>query len=371
MAGKLAGQKLLQIWQWDAASQAESTQEEAIALCKRFGATGVLIKALDGKWWMGAGIDDSAPALRSLDQIIDQARRFHDAGLSYYLWGVARPYFIEEQTTLIAAIANTTGVDGFVIDTEPYAGFWRYNDADGGGFPDVGMAGDFMARIRAQAPAAFLVMQPDPRPARFDELAPHEWLPYFDAIMPQSYWADFGTEPDEEMMDAADMGGQYGKEIAPTISVGEEVSAAAIKGAVQTWASLTGNGGMVLWRMGTANAEQLAAFTGFDATITPEAPAPEPNSLEDIADIAQAVSDALTALGEASANLTALLSNFNAAAEVEIAKIAAAEKMLAEMPELRSVPVVNLHVHFGEPPAEDATEEAATQATPDAAAPTA
>lgn len=240
---------LLQVWQWGPPHATERNLEEICTTARTFGFTGVLIKALDGLNWHRsyfAGQD----ALGSVEQAAEQRAYVNGRGLGYYLW--TNPLYLStaerrtEQARLTGEIANVC--DGLALDVEPYPQFW-------GAWRPVGAATRFMQDLRAVAPDALVIFQPDPRPARFAELRPEEWLPSCDVIAGQWYWTDFQTDPSAELAAAARLGAQWGKPVWPTLPGNTAASAIPLN-------QLRELQGAVLWRLGSAGAGVLQTVGG-------------------------------------------------------------------------------------------------------------
>ena len=276
------GHKLLQVWQWGQPTQAEVYIEEAIALCQRFGYTGVSVKAIDGTRWMGdvTSQQNQPEALRSLADIRLQAQKVHAANLYYAVW--TNPLGEAGEADLAGSIAALGEVDALFLDVEPYDQFW-------GAWRPEGEARAYMERIRELAPRAYIVLQPDPRAGRLAEIRPEEWLPYCNAIAGQHYFSTFGVDPLSEMDRAVGLGAEL-RAIYPWLDLGVYPtlpSGSTDPGELaQAVRRLEDHGvrGIVHWRMGDANIPQLEAVGGFvpwdgipwDVGPTPAEPAPTP-----------------------------------------------------------------------------------------------
>lgn len=265
----LDNQRILQVWQWDSATQAERTIGDAIELAKPFGATGLAVKALDGDSWMRSieerdHPDDLGDALGSLDDVRHQADACHAASLSYYVWVNVLGRNLELEAVRTADLALVEGVDGVILDVEPYAGHW-------GAWRSVGLARAYLDRVRQIAPAAYLVLQPDPRPARLAEIRIEEWLAGgVDAVAGQHYFGAFETDPAAEMTEARHRAAELAKPYYPTLSVGG-VSPDELKRTVVSM-EVAGFRGAILWRMGAATRGHLEAFGSFSPQFPPGPP---------------------------------------------------------------------------------------------------
>jgi hypothetical protein len=244
--------RILQVWQnFDAAQVA--------AFCANAGLNAVMVKALDGTFWMG---DRYAGNPASPAAVAAQRAFFHSLGIRYGVWSnplYGDDAFLQAQAAETAAAALQA--DFLALDTEPYGEhFWGANRP-------AGAAETFMQRVREGAPEATLYWQPDPRPARLAELRPGEWAPYMNGWMGQHYWPDFGTTPEEEVANAANQHARWtpaGK-LLPTFSLSDatpgemERAGRAAQG--------VGADGFVLWRHDLANdfALSRAAVQGWSA----------------------------------------------------------------------------------------------------------
>lgn len=209
---ELENVRLLQVWQY--AAQAERTLDEVVATARRFGFTGILIKAIDGVTWMGKVPNETpfADALRSLEQAKEQRSRVNAAGLQYCLW--TNPLWTEDRLAQAQLTAQLTGAcDALFLDVEPFDHFWGANRPPGD-------ATNFMMAVRAVAPTATIVLQPDPRPGRFDEIRPEEWLPHCDGLAGQHYWNTYETDPVDQMTKAVAQAASLHIAPIPTLPLG-------------------------------------------------------------------------------------------------------------------------------------------------------
>jgi hypothetical protein len=227
--------RLLQVWQWEG-----SALMQAIQLCKQYGFTGLLVKALDGASWMST-FDHSEDAIGSVGEVQWQAEIAHMAGLYYFAWTNPLQTNLAVQADQTAQIANAC--DGVFLDVEPYNQFWG---------PDAtaGLASSFMQAIREDAPDAFIALQPDPRPSALQSIRVDEWLPYCDAMSGQHYFSDFGSDPRAELALALLLGHAHHIPILPTLP----------GNAAGVWPTdlISGLPGFVVWRMGSTPPATLA-----------------------------------------------------------------------------------------------------------------
>jgi hypothetical protein len=237
--------KLLQVWQYGLPTAAEKTLDDAIATAQEFGPTGLLVKALDGASWMNE-FDHTRDALGS----VDQAQAQHDActanKLDYYVWTNPHTDDWQTQADVTAQLALVT--DGVFLDVEPFAGFW-------GPFKPVGLAQQFMERVRSQADGAFIALQPDPRPQHLEEIRVNEWMEFCSALAGQHYWSDFQTDPRNELKKANALAAQFGKDVYPTLPGNAPTASFPLD-------LLAGFPGFVVFKLGSTPPATLTALGG-------------------------------------------------------------------------------------------------------------
>jgi len=237
---------LLQVHHYGQPYAAESTLEQAVRTAKQFGFTGLLCKALDGVTWMGniTAQRHIPDAIRSVDQVRQQADYCHTEGIEFYVW--TNPL----STNSISIQGRTSGelanaCDGLFLDAEPYDQFWGRNRP-------VGLAAEFCQRIREVAPNAFICLQPDPRPTQFPGIRPEEWLPYVDAVAGQHYWPTFQKSAQSELEAALQFSETCGLPNYPTLDY--QLSPEELDNPI-----LSQFPGFVLFVMGRAGPEVLRA----------------------------------------------------------------------------------------------------------------
>jgi hypothetical protein len=240
--------KLLQVWQYGLPTAKEETLAAAIKTAKEFGFTGLLVKALDGPDWM-SNFQSSQDALGSVEEAADQRKKSAAAGLGYYIWTVPKPDQWQAQADITAELALAT--DGVFLDVEPYPEFW-------GPWRPVGLATQFMQRVRQAAPEAWIVLQPDPRKARLAEIRPDEWMAHCDAIAGQHYWSDFQVSSRDELTRAKELVEHYQKPAYPTLPGNAPLGTFPLD-------MLTEFAGFVVWRLGSTPAQTLTALGGVQA----------------------------------------------------------------------------------------------------------
>lgn len=259
--------KLIHCWQWGPGYAAEQNLADICKTALAFGFDGILVKCLDGLDW-AATYFDGQDAPGSLEQVYQQWAYANERGLKYYA-GVNPLYLpgeLEEEGGVYGDVANV--VDGLVLDVEPYPQFW-------GDWRPPGAAKLLMETIRAVAPAAQLVFQPDPRPARLYELRPEEWVPYCDVIAGQHYWNDFQSDPRQEMANAAALGEVWGKPSWPTLPGNAPVESFPLD-------LIAGFPGLIAWRLGTTGPQVLAVLGELQMAGGEDPPPPSQPSYEEL-----------------------------------------------------------------------------------------
>lgn len=244
--------RLLQMWQY--AAQAERTLDDVVATARRYGFTGLLVKAIDGLTWMGDVRAERvhADALRSVEQASTQRAKVNAAGLQYCLWTV--PLWREDREAQARLSAQLTGAcDALFLDVEPYPEFWGANQP-------VGDAAAFMATLRNIAPLATVVLQPDPRPARLAEIRAAEWLPHCQGLAGQHYWDTFGTnDPATQMHQAVQHAKRFNVAAVPTLPLAatpeelQQAIAALQAAGITSWCA---------WRLGVGSEAAMAVAGG-------------------------------------------------------------------------------------------------------------
>lgn len=199
--------RLLQAWQFD-----NSNLDNLIDDAKRLNYDAIAVKALDGCDFMN-NFDSSVDAIGTSGQVGEQCQRAHDAGLQYYVWSVIRNSNLDTQTSLLAEVGAQA--DGLILDVEPYAHFW--------GVANSGVAAEFMQMLvdktseTVSRSLKWLALEIDPRQSAIDALKLWEFRPFLNAIMTQSYWTDFNTNPSVEAARCKDIGDAFQLPIIPVI----------------------------------------------------------------------------------------------------------------------------------------------------------
>lgn len=198
----------------------------------------------------------------------------HEKGIKLLTWSVpeyvADDGFLRQQAELIAADANAS--DGHLLDFEDGLEFWGY-------LRPVGAAANLMQRIRALAPDAWLLLNPDPREGHMRGIRAEEILPYVDGLSGQWYFGSTFQQSADRVVNEAinspywSVAPQY-----PDLPLGEPDEGLA--GAAARFAA-AGAVGFVGWHYGNARASTagvLRAALGSDQPAPP--PTPDKPTLE-------------------------------------------------------------------------------------------
>ena len=196
--------------------------------------------------------------------------QFHNAGIkvfgwhyvySYDLWGVSGV----TEADVSNQILDISGIDGLIIDAEA--------EYEGEGKGEI--AENYMIDIRDEHPTSFIAY------STFARVNSHLWFPYIefgrycDAVMPQAYWKDRPTTPQNEvdiMKQQWDYwhgvwaGGGYGDSVKPLIPVGQSYSDAygyASGSEITEFCTAVlsyGYEGVSIWRYGTMTSGAWSAY---------------------------------------------------------------------------------------------------------------
>lgn len=309
-----------QIWQnFDSAQVA--------AFCADAGLNAVMVKALDGAWWMGtpdaAGHRKYAGNPASGEEAGAMRDFFHSLGIKFGVWTnplFGDDAFLETQ----AAMTATAGMwcDFLALDCEPFDAFWGANRAPG-------KAALFVNRVRELAPGAVLVWQPDPRPRQIVLLRPEEWAPVMNAWGGQHYFDVFGEEPEAEVANAVSARDDYapGGALIPTFSI-ERATPDQMRRATATLRAAGGDG-FIIWRYGLPNDLALAkaAVEGWRSA----APAPPPTPAPELPDsVAATVWQELSISYASDQRLRAILDDPDSIADLD-ARLQAQDRLKARL----------------------------------------
>jgi hypothetical protein len=178
--------------------------DQVIAFCQDTGLAGLAVKTSHGfnrqTNRLSSGVNPDNPATAAA--IAGQRARVNAAGLIYATWSCPSHLLGQEaaQAQVIAEAANNS--DLHLLDVEDGPDFW-------GSFLPVGDARRLMEEVRARAPEAYLVLQPDPRPDHLAAVRPEEWVPHVNALAGQWYWTTFrravGSVVDEAITQFGDV----------------------------------------------------------------------------------------------------------------------------------------------------------------------
>lgn len=268
----------LQAWELGPPTAAERTAREACETAARYGCAGLLMKAFDGLHWQpAAGLADLAD--------VSAARALADSyGLDFGIWSnplYGDEYYLQAEAQLYAEAGLRAGM--LWIDAEPYPYFWGADRQDG-------MALAFMETIRGLAPTLELVLQPDARPGRWQELKGWEWGQHANALAQQVYWTDFQQRPEEAVEQALQRydGGLLqhelyaGCKLVPTLP--GNASPSDLVAAVRAFRAREALETVALWRLGTAGPGQLQALVAEMAASPAPATLPPPDPCAAVAE---------------------------------------------------------------------------------------
>lgn len=260
--------RCLQVWQnFDSA--------EVATFCAEAGLNAVMVKALDGAWWMGtpdaSGQRKYSGNPASGEEVGAMRDFFHSVGLRFGVWTnplFGNDAFLEQQAVMTATAA--TWADFIALDTEPYDQFWGSNRTPG-------KAERFVNRVRELATNAPIIWQPDPRPNQIALLRPEEWASVMNAWGGQHYFSVFDELPETEVLNAIDAASKYlpGATLVPTFSL-EEATSAELRDATGALKA-AGASGFIIYRYGLPGDLGLckAAVEGWGSAVAPE-PMSEP-----------------------------------------------------------------------------------------------
>lgn len=264
------------LWMWEFRVQAEKTLPEACATAKNLaGAELLLVKAMDGTAWMA--LFDPPPAdssssggYGSLAQFQADAAAAAGQGVTVIPWVVPHGQNPPAEAAIHAQLGPV-----LMVDVEPYPGFW------------TAPAGNLPAYLQAlrQNGVRELHITIDPRPSALAALdGPGTFTGYVDGVHPQAYWTDFAIAPLSVLpMLQALQSHPTPDHRPPTPAVypvlpgdGNAQDLADVWQAAQA----IGCPGVSVWRLGSMDAIQLAAFARL---TTPDASHPTPPLEERVA----------------------------------------------------------------------------------------
>lgn len=229
-------------------SQAEDTIEKAAATARDLaGADVLLVKAMAGRTWEAA-FDTGTGHIDSLATWQATVQRGAAAGITVVPW-------VESQSAADADLHAQLG-PVLVCDLEQPPGFWAESPQ---GIPA------YLDRLRSGG-VRELYATIDPRPPALNYLAAPAWLGKLDGILPQMYWTDF-EQPEGVIVPLLDQETQqwhaHVYPVFPYNAQPDDLQAA--------WQQARADGctGVVLWRMGEANRQQLAAFSSLQLAPKP------------------------------------------------------------------------------------------------------
>jgi len=250
------------IWIHQFSQLGEKTAQDIANTLLARGITRLYVKAMDGPDWMSEFYDHPlAPA--NAVQFAQLVSQFADLGLQLIPWVVNRFSASEADFHITCGQA----AHGLVIDFEyHYKGFWQGNDGEAQGYFD---------KLRAAVGGGLWVAAaPDPRQVGREYSG--DLIGGLSAYLPQNYWTDF-QRPWQDVMEAS-IGNI--EPLGPTEPILPYNASAADMQACVAWCESRGYGSISLWRMGTANANQLNAFgtTATPGPVPTTEPKPDPST---------------------------------------------------------------------------------------------
>lgn len=265
--------KALQIWEYP---PNQPNLQAMIDYAAETGFDTLLAKGLEGTSWHGEYTPGS-DYIRAAEDIAEFTEQCHRSGVQYHTWCVPRPNVnMEIQAQMMSELA--IGSDGLWIDAEPYPAFWGANQPE----EKVRL---LMGRVRELAPDQLLVLQPDPRPARFAELRGDVWMEYCNVMSGQHYWSDFWPPSDpgdalRELNQAAEYQEYFNKPVWPTCPTNCPTSNLT----QEVLDILAGFAGFAVFRAGSGPYENFVAYGSVPATdtIPPDPAPPAPPELSEI-----------------------------------------------------------------------------------------
>ena len=228
------------IWVHQFNQLGEQTAAEIAATLLPRNITRVYVKAMDGTTWMGSIYSHPlAPRAATWSQTITD---FANNGLQLLPWVVNRRSASEAGPHLECGYQ----AGGLLVDFEyQYAGFWQGTDSAAYAYFDA---------LRAEASSGWIAIAPDPRQVRRDYGA--DMIYGLSAYLPQNYWTDFQQPVDDVM----NMGHENLTGLGPIEPILPYNGTRTDVQRALTMALEHGDKSVSMWRMGTADADQLDAF---------------------------------------------------------------------------------------------------------------
>lgn len=202
------------IWYVHGRTVSENTIQQIISTLKQYApaVAQVWVKIGEADEWMGniAGGDPKPDlAIRSTADIDRWVQQLANAGLEFHAWHIPKGINPQREADFVANAINRPGVRSYIMDVEPFSGYWV------GGKNNIG---PFMRQLRSRLPADFHIgMSVDPRPWHQASIFPQEWRPFINSLHPQTYWGDFTQTPDAALKMVYDTWGSYGVPIIPVL----------------------------------------------------------------------------------------------------------------------------------------------------------
>jgi len=177
-AGPLPTKHLAWVWQFNQDGEPERIRE---TLAQH--GLGIAMKTHDGTNWMSKW-DTSRNALSGPQQIAKIASFFEAGGVPFHAWCVVKGNDPMIEASMAASVI-ASGARSLSIDLESYPGFWT-----GTQFAAL----QYTGLLRNAQPDATIMTTIDARPWEYDRIPIREFAAASNAIAPQVYWSDFGTQ---------------------------------------------------------------------------------------------------------------------------------------------------------------------------------
>ena len=143
---------------------------------------GIALKTHDGVTWMSK-YDTSRNAVTGPERMEELANFFEAGGVPFHAWCVVHGTDALKESAMAASVLKA-GARSLSIDLESYTGFWRGTSIN---------ALQYIGSLRAAQPTATIMTTIDARPWEYDRIPLKEFAMGSNAIAPQVYWSDFGT----------------------------------------------------------------------------------------------------------------------------------------------------------------------------------
>lgn len=226
----------------------------------------MFVKAIDGLDWM-ASFDTHPAHIGDATTLRAAFDSYRAQGIGCVPWGVAKGGGNAYSEGRLAARCAVTCEGLFILDLEPYPGFWTGGPAEVAqylrGFRDGG--------------GRELWLTPDTRAGALAGIAFNSWIadPIVTRVLPQGYWTDFQTGWEHGLHLSLDPIQFLPKsKVWPVLPANGATQDA---GAAITWLEQQGYPGFAIWRRGTLTQDMIDALNARPAysvggVVVPPAP---------------------------------------------------------------------------------------------------